>query len=586
MKFVKSSRRPQKAPTRTTSGPGLKSLVLVDRLVVAQQKSTPVVKKRANPGTRLLRFLGLKKKKAKLEVDPAAVMSVITPPSSKAVAVKPPFVVPLRYEPDPVTAPARSARPSRASRQSATPRTVQVVALAPSHPAPHTDIAAATQPVARPAGARPRPPVPQQRIPTERVQVIRPKTTSIVRCPPTAASCTVPRTVSVARNNIAPPRAASAGLEPFRLGNRIMAVAPAPATATAPTPNPSVAPQATASRPARPSRIPRYIGRRVTAPISFAPGSSCALCGSPESALGRPLSDVSLPPSGSSPSHPQAAFKLSPSTSLVASAHPISGDEAALPEPKVETPRKASVEIAIQTDSEEDRARTHGVLDERVTVDRASTATPPATTLSTTAGMKTARSGLIAALKARQAMAASGDVSVRTDSTTGTKGVSTPSTPWNKTKRETSALLDELKDRLARRKSQTTTASPHGPTATTSAASAKPPNFGALRPRRAFEKENSNAEAEEGELLQLFRRRRSDGVTRVPLGALNMNTGSGSSSQTVVGVPKVRRVVVPPVNEWSVPSRDPRILSELDRLRAQGKVGGGKRVGGLSAERC
>ncbi|KAJ7083634.1 hypothetical protein B0H15DRAFT_417007 [Mycena belliarum] len=44
---------------------------------------------------------------------------------------------------------------------------------------------------------------------------------------------------------------------------------------------------------------------------------------------------------------------------------------------------------------------------------------------------------------------------------------------------------------------------------------------------------------------------------------------------TAFGTRKVRRLVVPPVLEGSLPSRDPRIVMELNSLRAQQKVAGG-----------
>ncbi|KAJ7471204.1 hypothetical protein B0H11DRAFT_2433833 [Mycena galericulata] len=44
---------------------------------------------------------------------------------------------------------------------------------------------------------------------------------------------------------------------------------------------------------------------------------------------------------------------------------------------------------------------------------------------------------------------------------------------------------------------------------------------------------------------------------------------------TAFGTRKVRRSIIPPMEEGAQPSRDPRIVMELDRLRAQQKVGGG-----------
>jgi hypothetical protein len=48
---------------------------------------------------------------------------------------------------------------------------------------------------------------------------------------------------------------------------------------------------------------------------------------------------------------------------------------------------------------------------------------------------------------------------------------------------------------------------------------------------------------------------------------------------TAFGTRRVRRLVIPPIAEGSLPSRDPRIIMELNCLRAQQKVGGAPKTG-------
>ncbi|KAJ7661246.1 hypothetical protein B0H17DRAFT_1094347 [Mycena rosella] len=74
---------------------------------------------------------------------------------------------------------------------------------------------------------------------------------------------------------------------------------------------------------------------------------------------------------------------------------------------------------------------------------------------------------------------------------------------------------------------------------------------------------------------------------------ININTnlpGADCTTElvtTAFGTRKVRRMVIPPVLEGSLPSRDPRIIMELNCLRAQQKVGGGSTVvgGGITVSR-
>ncbi|KAJ7864813.1 hypothetical protein B0H14DRAFT_3602198 [Mycena olivaceomarginata] len=80
---------------------------------------------------------------------------------------------------------------------------------------------------------------------------------------------------------------------------------------------------------------------------------------------------------------------------------------------------------------------------------------------------------------------------------------------------------------------------------------------------------------EEGELFKMFRDRKAGG-RRLPLG-VNSNVAGGSASTDPQAARKIRRIVVPQVVAGSVPSRNLKIVSELDQIRAQRKVQG--RVG-------
>ncbi|KAF8205740.1 hypothetical protein K438DRAFT_1818431 [Mycena galopus ATCC 62051] len=97
-----------------------------------------------------------------------------------------------------------------------------------------------------------------------------------------------------------------------------------------------------------------------------------------------------------------------------------------------------------------------------------------------------------------------------------------------------------------------------------------------LRIRQFVKKEKEDlAPQEDGELHRVFRRREAG--DRRPFGAVDINSTSGSSPDHAPSPRrrKLRRIVVPPLAEGSVPSPNPQIQSELERLRAQRKVGGG-----------
>ncbi|KAF8205711.1 hypothetical protein K438DRAFT_1818355, partial [Mycena galopus ATCC 62051] len=101
-----------------------------------------------------------------------------------------------------------------------------------------------------------------------------------------------------------------------------------------------------------------------------------------------------------------------------------------------------------------------------------------------------------------------------------------------------------------------------------------------LRIRQFVKKEKEDlAPQEEGKLHRVFRRREAGG--RRPFGAVDINSTSGSSPNHAPSPRrrKLRRIVVPPLAEGSVPSPNLQIQSELERLRAQGKVGGGGGLG-------
>ncbi|KAJ7701918.1 hypothetical protein B0H17DRAFT_168006 [Mycena rosella] len=548
----KSRRASQKVPAPP---PGLKSLVLVGRLQ-AQQDGTPV-KKPANPGTRLLRLLGLKKEPVEVEKSFVHI--------NKATArSKAPFVVPLCYDTRRPAPQVRAVSTPVMPKASPIPRKTQAAPRVSSRPLPRC-VAVAPAPRAAPRAA-PRPllrAVPQaasqQRVALVGKQAVRPA--KMVSPPashlPRASSAVlplqVPRTV--------PPRACSAppGLKLLCLSsNRVFIPSPAPVSLGLSF---SAAPKATVAGIARSSGIsyiPRYIGRRSTSSISLSSGS-CAFCGSSTFSPGRPVSDASDPTTvsdlGSTSTSLAARSTSTPSASRVGGALSTSSRAGAFAEQT--TPRRTSVEIGVQTDLQDKS-------DEEVPVDSLTHTAPsppppppppPPPLPPPPPPMKRTGSSLLAAIKARRASAST-----------------TPSKP----KRDPSALMDELKDKLARRKLPSPqTGGPGTPSSPKKAASSP---FAALRSRRPVKKEN--VVVEEGELLQVFKRRKANGG-RIPLGGVDVNASS-SNEHDARGARKVRRIVVPPVVAGTVPSRDPRIMSELERLRAQGKVAGGK-VAGLAA---
>ncbi|KAK6996022.1 hypothetical protein R3P38DRAFT_105265 [Favolaschia claudopus] len=138
--------------------------------------------------------------------------------------------------------------------------------------------------------------------------------------------------------------------------------------------------------------------------------------------------------------------------------------------------------------------------------------------------------------------------------------------------------LSELKDRLARRniRPNTLTVSP-SQTRNSTRRSSSFSKFAAVKIRRHAHRNAENVKPEEeGELLRLFRQNKTNGGRRIALGALDPNTSSTSNNTTnaTTTTRKLRRIVVPPVTEGALSSRNPQIQNELERLRAQAKVGG------------
>ncbi|KAJ6460813.1 hypothetical protein C8R47DRAFT_1327571 [Mycena vitilis] len=156
-------------------------------------------------------------------------------------------------------------------------------------------------------------------------------------------------------------------------------------------------------------------------------------------------------------------------------------------------------------------------------------------------------------------------------------------------------LLGELKSRIA-----TPSRTPLAPRSAEAASSAPSPSPAVLRPRpRArgpSNKENDSADPA-SELQLAFARFGRDrnlplavtdsgtdaphplGFCRPPLASPLVHTGVDHRS-TVATLPNPvkihQRVVVPDLDDGARASRDPRILLELDALRSQGRVGGGR----------
>ncbi|KAF8205682.1 hypothetical protein K438DRAFT_1964097 [Mycena galopus ATCC 62051] len=84
---------------------------------------------------------------------------------------------------------------------------------------------------------------------------------------------------------------------------------------------------------------------------------------------------------------------------------------------------------------------------------------------------------------------------------------------------------------------------------------------------------------EDSELQRVFRSKGAGGRRPFRAGDTNSTAGSSPDHAPLPRRRKLRRIVVPPLAEGSVPSTNPQIQSELERLRAQGKVGGGGGVG-------
>ncbi|KAJ7920690.1 hypothetical protein B0H13DRAFT_1986720 [Mycena leptocephala] len=600
MKFTKPtiSRTPARSPAS-----GLRPLVLVDRMNQAQEVVPVAKKKRGNPATRMLRLLGLKKKKEKLGVhtDYVFIEKSYSAPSESS----PPYVVPqrcggshldCRSTPRPLPArPAssavRSSDPKDSNGAMIYSRPSLQFGVPPTNPHP---------PLLLPALSQCSRPTQSPIIHTEQeVSPLEP-----------GAGWRVTASRAVADDFYVAPSSVDVvhGLRPFLLRPGIPTLSTPPPLPQAPAATSDVTSTASQSQTAPPtpsaalvvpttvktsrqSRIPVYVGWRASRP-STSSGFGCAICGSPGSTTIRPLSDVSTQTAASE----VAASLLSTSggaLDLKDSTRKATVHFAAQTDPEPERAveerivvieaSKVTAEFAVQTDREESAcvaSKQRSTESSQPDLEEGPTsmavleryeAGPPSAALSREA--KSMRSGLIAALKVRhgKTSASSSDVSAPSDDTP--KEAIPAANSWNRVKRDSTGLLEELKDRLARHNTHATTPSP--PASTTQPRSTAPHKFPTLNTRRRVNKENAEPESE---LLQLFRRKAS-GTSRAPFGVLDTNAESVKSADrdqpTTFGARKLRRIVVPPVAEGSVPSRDPRIQSELDRLRAQGKVGRG-----------
>ncbi|KAJ7173094.1 hypothetical protein C8R43DRAFT_680714 [Mycena crocata] len=567
MKFTLKSPVFKKSTPRSTPATGLKSLVLVERL----QVTPPAVikkKKNANPAVRVLRRLGLKKSERNVAIVKPPFISVAINTSFRRsspakMLPRDALVGPVRPQ---VTASAGPLSPSRPC----------AIMQPPSHThalVPHTVLSVPCKMVASPPHLSSR-----RAISGYRLSVIRERTGT-----PVKRVVSLPRTVSGPLHRarlVSPPSLSNTvapTLRPLWMSDKV-AASNSPAL-PAPT---ATAPKAPSFR--QHSRIPRYVRRRSALTANSEGHASCVLCGC--TFLQHPTSEAWIQTSVSD--IPVSVLDASSPTFEDCSGTPA--DEFCLGlEQDIVKPQ--FVEMAVQTELEEfempaafsDRRDTPSV-------------DPPRSRSSPRVDLQAVRT-LLAGIKDRRAKALSADSSHLTDN--DTKPTPSPAAPWIRT---TSDFLDELRDRLARPKMQAPTPaiSPPAPSCasppTKPKASAPAPTKSKVRDPLALHhrrRENGNGEEEEGELLQLFRRRRSgaNGISRTPLGVLDMNT-AGSSRQEVSGPAprKFGRIVVPPVTEGSLPSRDPRILSELDRLRAQGKVAGagkgkGKVDGGMDGGR-
>ncbi|KAJ6562502.1 hypothetical protein B0H19DRAFT_98883 [Mycena capillaripes] len=676
-----SKRSESKTPPRTAAASGLKPLVLVDRLVKAQEPEPAPKKKRANPGTRLLRLLGLKKKK-KSDVPTDYVLITKVAPNPEPVVQKPPFVV---------------SRPSNVShRKPILQPLASLVRVLPVHR--DTKI--------------------PRRVPSA-VPALVPKISVSVPLPSSSTSIPISRTrVPIGpKLNAGALRASSTSLArrgvedpPFRIGMERVPGSGLKPLRLSPTPSLGPSPPQSSKRPvARRSLIPRYVRRRE----STLSGSFCALCRSPRPTTTGPVSDAStqaasslkspafdiaqdeistkvtvefavqtdlgcvaeervvaqeVPPKKGTremvvqaefeekvtlPAHKEGAVLQELSYQRQTSEMEVQTEEQpthnavdVVQEPRIQEPMKVTVEMASQTEEQpalnvveeqivkevmstgkvtletgipaeeqpalkvveeqivketmstrkvtvemgiqaeerpalkvvEDPIAQGATSSTKATVDTASQTeeSTPVTERQADAfpvalpknDAKSIRNNLLAALKTKPKTSGSDVLSFEAP-----KHLAPPPTSsWGRMKRDSTGLLDELRDRLSRRNTPSATPLP----STSQSHSSTPPKFAALRSHLPAKKEN--AEPEEGELQQVFRSRKTNNPARIPLGAVDRNV-SATDLAPAFGPRKLRRIFVPPVIEGSVPSRNPQIQSELNRLRAQGKVGGGGGAG-------
>ncbi|KAJ7165099.1 hypothetical protein C8R46DRAFT_1192789, partial [Mycena filopes] len=525
----------------------LKPLLLVNRMREIEQPTSPK-KRRGNPAVKVLRLLGLKKKKVKadIECDGYVIVAATSPTTPKA-----PFIVPRSCEPS-----TRRILPRPASAMSrVSPRGAGAQeALRFIAPPP----AAFSKPaLSHPVLGR-----------LDRKEASTPVKLGSY----TKAARTTPFKKS---DVVVPP----AGLRPLRLRTDAMPVRiPVPLATLSPISVASSPP--TKSKSTSSSRIPRYVARQSTAlPVHL--DDACVLSGALKIAA-TPLNTADADSTAPIPDPATFHTIKSPAIRLMSVATIQTQEEefvdfktAAVSVPNVEGPRKISSDMAVQTEASPNEASKivcaeMGIQTELETVPPVESEAIPSALSATSSDGADTKPGILAALKALQ-----GRMVAENSSPPKAEKENQVANPWTRAKRDSSSLLDELKERVSRRKANPTPS----PTPSTKLPRAHSKSeFAVLKSRRAavvVSKENTGQEeeGEEGELMQLFRRRGVDGVGRIPLGVVDKNTAI-PNQQALRGPRKLRRIVVPPVVEGSVPSRNPQIQSEINRLRAQGKVGG------------
>ncbi|KAJ6615148.1 hypothetical protein B0H10DRAFT_87177 [Mycena sp. CBHHK59/15] len=576
-------KKPSVSTTRNTPpSPGLRPLVLVDRLVVPE----PLREKRRSRRAKILIFFGLKKKKK----------SVVTSPADEArIPVKKgPFVVPLCYASSPEAAVHRkpdlssgSKHPSISALPSAPPPT-------PCSTAPRSVLIVpsvrpgklALKPLSAPRARL----VVRKRYPSEASQGSVPPAS---RPSPSHLASVPPRPRLVARNKqtaaadtksgrLLLPSTTGASSPKPRAINRKREAAPADKKST--PSGPSATPPTTKATwtPVHKSRIPVYV-RLLSRTLSLAspasPPSSisaapCPMCGSAKNLPSIPTFSATsavIPVDVPVPSSPRT---LSPSTEVAASILP---EEVAVNREKV----IVTMECGVQTIAEADEV--------------------PGTAVPEVPSEGPDRD---AHRKAMAEMMAGGHL--RRRKRAGKRTI-------DQRKVDVVDVVGELKRRISDRGAAAGIVpqfhpkdSSHGDT-----------TFPALRPLRRLGLSRENAsvmkESDSSELGRAFARRKMGPLSssspgdsasqpptavhaRVPLGIVDTNgtstTATASTSpsspdpnyatksvMTPFGMRQVRRLVVPPLVAGSIASRDPRIMLELDSLRAQAKVGGGKTTG-------